>query len=81
MRIKAHLQETKQLSCQKRKRWGEVSSISIFCIAVQLSLVVVNICFSLHMRKKNAELWWLNIPVAVFCFLMAVLPIMKAVIK
>ena len=53
----------------------------MICMAVDLSLVVFNICFSLHMRKKNAELWWLNIPVAVFCFLMAVLPIMKAVIQ
>lgn len=54
----------------KRKRWGEVN-LSMFIIVVNLSLTVFNICFSLYMKKKNADLWWLNIPVAVFCFLTA----------
>lgn len=45
--------------------------LSMFIIAVNLSLTVFNICFSLYMKKKNADLWWLNISVAVFCFLTA----------
>ena len=46
-------------------------NLSMFIIAVNLSLTVFNVCFSLYMKKKNADLWWLNIPVAVFCFLTA----------
>lgn len=45
--------------------------LSMLMIAVNLSLTAFDICFSLYMKKKNADLWWLNIPVAVFCFLTA----------
>ena len=58
----------------KRKRWGEVN-LSMLVIASNLSLTVFNICFSLYIKKKNADLWWINIPVAVFCFLVALLRI------
>lgn len=46
-------------------------NLSMFFIAVNLSLTVFNICFSLYMKKKNADLWWLYIPVAAICFLTA----------
>ena len=52
-------------------------NLSMFIIVVNLSLTVFNICFSLHMKKKNAVLWWLNIPVAVVCFLTALLGIVN----
>ena len=48
-----------------------MKELSIFCICVNYSLTVFNICFSLHMKKKGASLWWLNITVAVFCFCLA----------
>lgn len=46
-------------------------TLSMLIIAVSLSLTVFNICFSLYMKKKKVDLWWLNIPVATFCFLTA----------
>lgn len=47
MRIEAHLQETKQLSCRKRKRWGEVKQVykCDFCME----------CFSSEQEAKQHE--------------------------
>ena len=56
-------------------------NLSIFIIAVNLSLAVFNICFSLHMKKRNADLWWFNIPVAAFCFLTALFRIITMFIQ
>ena len=55
-------------------------NLSMLIIAVNLSLTVFNICFSLYMKKKNADLWWLNIPVAVFCFLIALFRIITMLV-
>lgn len=50
-----------------------MGSLAWFSISINYALTVFNICFSLYMKEKDNPIWWINIPVAVFCFIFATL--------
>ena len=54
-----------------------MNEIDLLFASLDFALAAFNICFSLHMKKKESSLWWTNLPVAAFCFCCGIMMVFK----